>query len=162
MVQGPTQLVELSENDRYVFEAWDDYHSGRPEVDRVVYQVIPEPSVQVAALLAGQVDMITGVPVPDRDQSRNATEGITLLTETANIMHHYYARIDTESGAFPETFPDYQPATLDANVRKAITHALDRHLLAEVHGAAEARLARVCSYSSRRLCRQIRRSRCHF
>lgn len=63
-----------------------------------------------------------------------------------NIMHHYYARIDTESGAFPETFPDYQPATLDINVRKAITHALDRHLLAEVHGAAEARLARVCSY----------------
>ena len=38
---GPYVLAELSENDRYVFEAWDDYHSGRPEVDRVVYQVIP-------------------------------------------------------------------------------------------------------------------------
>ena len=61
-------------------------------------------------------------------------------------MYHYYARIDTESGAFPETFPDYEPATLDANVRKAITHALDRHLLAEVHGSASGRLARVCSY----------------
>ncbi len=142
---GPYQLVELSENDRYVFEAWDGYHSGRPAVDRVVYQVIPEPAAQVAALLAGQVDMITGVPVPDRDRLE-MTEGITLLTETANLMHHLYARVDTESGAFPETFPDYQPATLDINVRKAITHALDRQLLAEVHGAAEARLARVCSY----------------
>ena len=61
-------------------------------------------------------------------------------------MYHYYARVDTTSGAFPETFPDYEPATLDINVRKAITHALDRHLLAEVHGSASARLARVCSY----------------
>ena len=61
---GPYVLAELSENDRYVFEAWDDYHSGRPEVDRVIYQVIPEPSAQVAALLAGQVDMIKGVPAP--------------------------------------------------------------------------------------------------
>ena len=142
---GPFTLVELSENDRYVFQAWDDYHSGRPEVDRVVFQVIPEPSAQVAALLAGQIDMMTGVPVPDRE-NLEAAEGISLLSESSNVMYHYYARVDTESGAFPETFPDYQPATLDINVRKAITHALDRHLLAEVHGAAEARLARICSY----------------
>ncbi len=142
---GPYTLAELSENDRYVFAAWDDYHSGRPEVDRVVYQVIPEPSAQVAALLAGQVDMIKGVPAPDRP-TIEATDGLTLLTESGNRMYHYYARVDTESGAFPETFPDYQPATLDSNVRKAITHALDRHLLAEVHGSASARLARVCSY----------------
>ncbi len=142
---GPWKMVEFSENDRYVYEAWADYHSGPPAVDRLVYQVIPEPSAQVAALLAGQVDMITGVPVPDRP-SLEATDGITLVSESANLMHHLYARVDTESGAFPETFPDYEPATLDINVRKAITHALDRHLLAEVHGAASARLARVCSY----------------
>ncbi len=142
---GPYTLAEISENDRYVFEAWDDYHSGRPEVDRVIYQVIPEPSAQVAALLAGQVDMMTGVPVPDR-ATLEAADGISLLSESANLMHHLYARVDTESGAFPETFPDYQPATLDHNVRMAITHALDRHLLAEVHGAAQGRLARVCSY----------------
>ena len=142
---GPYTLAELSENDRYVFAAWDDYHSGRPAVDRVIYQVIPEPSAQVAALLAGQVDMIKGVPAPDR-ATIEATDGLTLLTESGNRMYHYYARVDTTSGAFPETFPDYEPATLDINVRKAITHALDRHLLAEVHGSASARLARVCSY----------------
>ena len=142
---GPYQLVELSENDRYVFEAWDDYWGGRPEVDRVIYQVIPEPSAQVAALLAGQVDMITGVPVPDRP-NLEAIEGITLLTETANRMHHLYVRVETESGAMSETYPGFEPASLDIHVRKAITHALDRHLLAEVQGAASARLARVCSY----------------
>ena len=142
---GPYTLVEFSENDRYVFEAWDDYHSGRPEVDRVIFQVIPEPSAQVAALLAGQIDMMTGVPVPDRP-NLEAADGISLLYGSANVMYHYYARSSTEGGAMAETYPGYEPATLDVNVRKAISHALDRHLLAEVHGAAEPRLARVCSY----------------
>lgn len=142
---GPYMLTEFSESDRYVFDAWDDYHSGRPEVDRVVYQVIPEPSAQVAALLAGQVDMIPAVPVPDRP-NLEATEGISLLMETANRMHHLYARVETETGAVAETYPDFEPATLDVNVRKAISHALDRQLLAEVQGAASPRLVRVCSY----------------
>ena len=142
---GPYRLVEFTESDRYVFEAWDEYWDGRPEVDRVIYQVIPEQSAQVAALLAGQVDLISTVPVPDRDLIEN-TEGLSLVRETSNRMHHFYLRVETETGAMNETFPDYQPATLDVNVRRAINHALDRDLLAEVQGSASARLARVCDY----------------
>ncbi|TVR22710.1 MAG: hypothetical protein EA396_05580 [Anaerolineaceae bacterium] len=142
---GPYRLVEFSESDRYVFEAWDDYHGGRPEVDRIIYQVIPEVSSQVAALLAGQVDLIPSVPLPD--QSRlEAADGINLVTETSNRMHHIYLRVQTETGAMSSTFPGYEPATMDQNVRLAISHALDRTLLAEVHGAASPRLGRVCSY----------------
>lgn len=142
---GPYQLVEFTESDRYVFEAWDGYWGGRPEVDRVIYQVIPEQSAQVAALLAGQVDLIPAVPVPDRETLAK-TEGITIVTETSNRMQHLYLRVETETGAMNETYPDYQPATLDQNVRLAINHALDRSLLAEVQGSAMPRLARVCSY----------------
>ena len=142
---GPYRLTEFTESDRYVFEAWDEYWGGRPEVDRVIYQVIPEQSSQVAALLAGQVDMIPTVPGPDRDRV-GSTEGISLLTETSNRMHHLYLRVETETGAMDDTYPDYDPATLDQNVRQAISHALDRTLLAEVQGSANPRLARVCSY----------------
>ncbi len=142
---GPYRLVEFTESDRYVFEAWDGYWAGRPEVDRVIYQVIPEQSAQVAALLAGQVDLIPSVPAPDRE-TLEAASGISLVTETSNRMHHFYLRVETETGAMDETYPDYQPATLDQNVRQAISHALDRTLLAEVQGSAHPRLARVCSY----------------
>ena len=45
-----------------------------------------------------------------------------------------------------ETYPDYQPATLDQNVRLAVSHALDRSLLAEVQGSARPGLVRFCSY----------------
>jgi peptide/nickel transport system substrate-binding protein len=142
---GPYRLVEFSESDRYVFEAWDGYWDGRPEVDRVIYQVIPEISAQVAALLAGQVDLISTVPVPDRERL-GSTDGISLVTETSNRMAHFYLRVETETGAMDDTYPGYQPATLDNNVRLAISHALDRVLLADVQGSAIPRLVRVCDY----------------
>ncbi len=142
---GPYKLAEFSESDRYVFEAWDEYWGGRPEVDRVIYQVIPEQSAQVAALLAGQVDLIPSVPVPDRETIEGA-DGISLVTETSNRMHLFYLRVETETGAMNETYPDYEPATLDQNVRQAISHALDRALLAEVQGSATPSLVRACSY----------------
>jgi hypothetical protein len=59
---GPYVLVEFTASDRYVFEAWDGYWAGRPEVDRIVYQVIPEQSSQIAALLAGQIDFVRAIP----------------------------------------------------------------------------------------------------
>jgi peptide/nickel transport system substrate-binding protein len=142
---GPYRLVEFTESDRYVFEAWDGYWGGAPDVDRVIYQVIPEQSAQVAALLAGQVDMIPAVPAPDRDLV-SGTAGLALAVETSNRMAHFYLRVETETGAMDETFPDYQPATLDNNVRLAVSRALDRTLLAEVQGSAEPRLIRVCDY----------------
>lgn len=124
---GPYRLVEFTESDRYVFEAWDDYHGGRPEVDRIIYQVIPEASSQVAALLAGQVDLIPSVPLPDQPRVE-AADGVNLVTETANRMHHIYLRTQTETGAMSTTFPGYEPVTMDPNIRLAISHALDRTL----------------------------------
>jgi peptide/nickel transport system substrate-binding protein len=142
---GPYKLAEFTESDRYVFEAWDDYWEGRPEVDRVIYQVIPEVSSQVAALLAGQVDMIANVPVPDREMLA-AAEGVMTQRITSNRMHHIYLRDSVEAGTMAETFPGFEPATLDQNIRQAISHALDRTLLADVQGAADPRLVRVCAY----------------
>jgi len=142
---GPYMLSEFTESDRYVFTAWDDYWGGRPEVDRVIYQVIPEQSAQVAALLAGQVDMVTNVPSPEIP-GLEAAGGISLVSETAAVMQHLYLRVDTETGNMASTYPDYQPATLEPKVRHAISHALDRDLLAEVHGSALPRTGRICPH----------------
>ena len=142
---GPYVLAEFSESDRYVFEAWDDYWGGRPSIDRVIYQVIPEQSAQVAALLAGQVDMVSNVPAVEL-ANLEAAGDIVLTRETAAVMQHIYLRVDTEAGNMADTYPDLAPATLDLNVRKAISHAIDRDLLAEVHGSAIPRLGRICPH----------------
>ena len=143
---GPYKLVEFLESERYVFEAWDDYWDGRPDVDRVIYQVIPEASSQVAALLAGQVDMMGNVPFPDREKVSEA-EGIVTMVETAGRGHELRLRPDLESGTYLETYPDYEPSTLDKLIRQAINHALDRNLLSEVQGTAYPKLVRGSMYA---------------
>ncbi len=139
---GPYRLVEFTDSERYVLEAWDDYWGGRPEVDRIIYQVIPEVASQVAALLAGQVDFVPGIPAPDRERVEQA-EGITLMQETGGRGHHLYLRTGSDFGAMQEMYPDYAVSTESKQIRQAISHALDRELLAEVQGAAIPALVRV-------------------
>lgn len=139
---GPYVLAEFTPSERYVFEAWDDYWAGRPEVDRVIYQVIPESASQVAALLAGQVDLIVGFQPSEIDRLTSA-EGIEVMAGPANRAASLVLRTETESGNMAETYPGYEPVTLDKNVRHAISRALDRTLLAEIQGSAVPTLVRV-------------------
>ena len=141
---GPYQLIEFTESDRYHMEAWDDYWGGRPDVDTIIYQVIPDSATQVQAMITGDVDMMAKVPEPDRIKLAS-TAGIDLLLAPMNRMHHLYLRADTEPGTMDEVYPDYQPVTLDPLVRQAVSHALDRSTLASVQGAAVPNLVRVCA-----------------
>ncbi|MEM7798066.1 MAG: ABC transporter substrate-binding protein [Chloroflexota bacterium] len=138
---GPYKLVEFTESDRYVFEAWDDYHGGRPEVDRIIYQVIPEAGSQVAALLAGQVDFITNVPVPDFDRVSSA-DGIGILAAPGGRQHLLEVRSDSSAGDMQETYDGYVATTENKLIRQAINRALDRELLADVQGGARPLLLR--------------------
>ena len=138
---GPYKLTEFTANQKYTFEAWDGYWGGKPEVDRVVYQVIPEAASQLAALLAGQVDLVANVPIPDRDRVSRSS-GVTSMRAPAGRVVNLYLRVETETGAVAQTYPNYQPSTLDKKVRQAIDHALDRVTLAEIQGSAIPTLVR--------------------
>lgn len=139
---GPYKLAEFTASEKYVFEAWDQYWGGRPEVDKVIYQVIPEKASQIAALLAGQVDMVMGIPSPDL-ASVEAADGIVTQNETSNQLHLLYLRSETGSGKFKEKYPNYQPLTMDKKIRQAINHALDRTTLAEINGNSLPTLVRL-------------------
>ena len=138
---GPYMLTEFTESDRYVFEAWDDYWGGRPEVDRVIYQVIPEASSQIAALLAGQVDFVTNVPAPEMERVMN-TEGITVVGGPGGRQHLFEVRSNSTAGNMQETYDGYVVTTENKLIRQAISRALDRELLAEVQGSARPLLLR--------------------
>jgi peptide/nickel transport system substrate-binding protein len=138
---GPYKLSELIANQKYTFEAWDGYWGGKPEVDRVVYQVIPEAASQLAALLAGQVDLVANVPIPDRERVSKSS-GLTTMRAPAGRVLNLYLRTETDSGAVAQTYPGYKPATLDKKIRYAIDHAIDRVTLAEIQGSAVPTLVR--------------------
>ena len=62
---GPVRLASWVKDDRAVFDANPDYWGGRTDADRVVLRPIVETAPRVAALLKGEVDIITQLP-PDQ------------------------------------------------------------------------------------------------
>jgi len=68
---GPFKLVEWRRGDSVIMERFADYYGGAPaippvgpaKVDRVIFKIIPENASRIAALLAGEVDIINDVRV---------------------------------------------------------------------------------------------------
>lgn len=58
---GPFKLAEWQANQRVVFEANPNYALGRPKLDRLVFQIIPEETVLMTNLLTGKSDMISSL-----------------------------------------------------------------------------------------------------
>ena len=141
---GPYRLVKFIASERYEFEAWDGYWAGRPEVDRVIYQVVPEEASRIAALLAGQVDLVATVPLPDREKVCKAS-GVKCTTMTSGRGQNIFLRTETESGTpgIKEKYPGYQPTTMDKRIRQALSHALNRTVLAEIQGSGYPTLVRI-------------------
>jgi peptide/nickel transport system substrate-binding protein len=61
---GPVRFVDWVKDDRVTLDAHPDYWGGRIDADRVVFRPIPETAARIAALLRGEVDIITKLP-PD-------------------------------------------------------------------------------------------------
>ena len=74
---GPTRFVSWTKDDKLVLEANPDYWGGRVDFDRLIVKALPEMAPRVAALLKGEVDLITQVP-PDQGE-RVKGNGTTMV-----------------------------------------------------------------------------------
>ena len=68
---GPVKFVSWTKDDKVVLDANPSYWGGRIDVDRVIFRAIPEMAPRIAALLKGEVDVITQLP-PDQGDRVNA------------------------------------------------------------------------------------------
>ena len=59
---GPYDLVEFKSGDRIVMKAKSNWWGGKVPFDQVVFRVMPEESSRIAALLAGEADLIAVFP----------------------------------------------------------------------------------------------------
>jgi peptide/nickel transport system substrate-binding protein len=122
---GPFKFVSASGLDEIVMERFDDYHGGAPDLDPVgpacvrqaVFKVIPEASTRVAALLAGEVDIIQAVPA----------ELVDTLDQTAGIQ------VKGAAGTQPKWMEMNVNAAPfdDVQVRQAMNYAVDKDLIIE-------------------------------
>lgn len=120
---GPFKLVEWRKGDAVIMERFNDYYGGAAAippvgkacVDRVIFKVIPENASRVAALLAGDVDIINELPA-------HAVKQVEANPNT---------RVMSVRGTRSEfiAMNTQVPPLSDVRVRRALAHAIDRKLL---------------------------------
>lgn len=120
---GPYRLESMDEQ-RIVLVRNDRWWGGTPSLDRVEFVVLPDAAARVAALQAGEVDVIGGeytAPLALEDAAAlEGTDGIEVLTErsTTNLLLTF--NVDTGN-----------PALADPAVRRAMALAIDRPGIAD-------------------------------
>jgi peptide/nickel transport system substrate-binding protein len=120
---GPFKLVEWRKGDAIIMERFDDYYGGSPDippvgkacVDRVIFKIIPESASRVAALLAGDVQIINDLPAFSVGQVE-ANDGTVVMT--VNGTRSFFVAMNTQGEIFD-----------DLRVRQAAAHAIDKALI---------------------------------
>src|SRR3546814_826901 len=137
---GPYKFVEWVKGDRIVLEANPDYWGGKPQWDRVEFKPISSGPARVAALLAGDVDVIDVVPTVDiRKLKKN--KDVVLSSGVSNRI--IYLHMDQQRDKTPfVTTKDGAPLDKnplkDIRVRRAISKAINREAIVDrvMEGAA--------------------------
>ncbi len=120
---GPFKLVEWRKGDSIIMERFDDYYGGSTDispvgkacVDRAIFKVIPETASRVAALLAGDVDIINALPpfsIAQVEQNPNTA------VMTVNGTRSVFLALNLHGDKFG-----------DVKVREAVAYALDKNLI---------------------------------
>ncbi|MEZ4711103.1 MAG: ABC transporter substrate-binding protein [Caldilineaceae bacterium] len=110
---GAFKLVEFNPAEVVLVEAFDDHYRGRPKIDMIRQEVVPEPSVRTIALETGDSDSALW-PLLVEDSLRLAEDpNFTVIkTSTGGVKH------------IP--LNNKLPQLSDKRVRQAMMHALDR------------------------------------
>ena len=112
---GPFRFVSAAPGDRWIFEANTNYPEalgGRPNVDRLVWRVIPDNTAQMTALRTGEIDLAVGPRATELRQI-DAEDGIRAIVKPAN--NYFFIGWNGR-----------RPPLDDPRVRRALSMAIDR------------------------------------
>ncbi|MEZ4573202.1 MAG: ABC transporter substrate-binding protein [Thermomicrobiales bacterium] len=125
---GPYKFVELRPDDALVLESHDGWWGGLPTAQRVEFRVIPETAARVAALVSGEVDIITNID-PDQVDSLDGASDVEV--RSVPLANCHVIRYNTHH------------ATMENKLlRQALNLAIDRELLVEALWGGRAVLMR--------------------
>lgn len=123
---GPFKLKEWRATEFTELEAFDDYFRGRPNIDILREDVVPEPSVRMIALQTGDADSAVWPLLVEDSMLLEQDSGFVNLRTLANSIKHFPLNMTV-------------PALTDKSVRQAMMHALDRQRIIDDlwNGAAQ-------------------------
>lgn len=128
---GPFRFVSWTANQQAVFEANPDYVFGRPNLDRVVFRIVPEQTTELTELLTGGIDLMRAVPPAEAERVRR--DPAAGLMDFPSRSYTYLA------------YNTRDPLFEDPAVRRALTMAIDRGQIVEalLYGFGEVAVADV-------------------
>jgi peptide/nickel transport system substrate-binding protein len=112
---GPIRFVSWVKDDKAVFDANPDYWGGKIDVDRWIMRPIPETAPRVAAVLKGEVDIITQLPP---DQGERVTGNASTKVQGALYAGLYVLAVNSK-----------RPPLDNPLVKQALSLAIDREAI---------------------------------
>lgn len=91
VASGPYKLEKWVSGEQLVFTARPEYWAGKPDIDRLIFRIVPDASVRYQLLQKGEVDIASGIAFKDMAALKDNTDVITELWRTNNwheiVMH---------------------------------------------------------------------------
>jgi peptide/nickel transport system substrate-binding protein len=119
---GPYRVVEWDAGTRMELEAFKDFTLGRPKIDRVTYKTVEDTNTNLAAVLAGEVDLCM--------RSTISFDGAMILREQWEKPGKGKIYISPASWSWLNLSRD-NPWFSDVKVRRALLHAIDREAMVQ-------------------------------
>ena len=130
---GPYKLVRFTKGDRIELARHDGYWGPKPAWDRVTFRLLTNDASRVAALLAGDVNMIEVIPPQDYAKVK-AHKDLNVYTTSSNRMIFFH--LDSDRDKSPFVFdksgkPLEKNPFKDVRVRRAFSKAMNRAAIVE-------------------------------
>ncbi len=122
---GPYQFVEWVTDDHVTMDLWDGYWGEiEGNVERIIYQVVPDNAARFAAMQAGEVHF----------KENTSPEEVEIIETSDDLYMQFRPALNVLYLAFNYRIQEFQ----DIKVREAISMALDRQLYVDTfYPAAE-------------------------
>lgn len=124
---GMYKFKEYSRGDKIVFERNENYWGDKADWATVTFRPITSDGPRVAALLAGDVDMIDKPPLQDLERIKS--EGFEVAQGLSNRV--IYLHMDQEQEPTPGVTGTDKNPFKDVRVRKAVSMAINREAIVE-------------------------------
>jgi peptide/nickel transport system substrate-binding protein len=119
---GAFKVAEWDAGTRMELEAFNDFALGRPKIDRMTYKTVEDSNTNLAAVLAGEVDLCMRSTISFdgamilREQWEKQNKGKVLISPASWT----WLSLSRENASFS-----------DVRVRRALLHAIDREAMVQ-------------------------------
>jgi peptide/nickel transport system substrate-binding protein len=117
---GPFVFNEWQSGSFARFVANENFWLGRPKLDELFFQFVPDDASMIAAMVSGDGDVGTFPAYSDVPQLQEA--GVTILNSFSGYNEGWYLNMHAEKG---------NPALKDIRVRQALAYAFNREKLVQ-------------------------------